>query len=295
MGKIYKAGKNYHNISIKNLYEYFLQRNINDNEYQYYGSGYGDALNAILTSEEFKNLSNIKETNIVNSQEFNQKIDYTIVKVDDRGVESIKHNAEIMGNNFIYHDGLTFFNYKKQNLDEFLSYRGMRINNLNERFGIYFPQTNGNHALIASDIIAMEYMLKNNIPEMIIFEDDIILHKDFTKRFKLAYNDLPKDYDFLADMTVLPNYEEFATEEKNNLIGSDYICKSYLQNSHTGFMLWSNKGAKKMLDAWYNFGILCPIDTFMFYLGQTDILNGFTTFQQNKFIDQKDIYGSLLG
>ena len=294
MGKIFKPDKDYRQILLRNTHQYFLQRPINDDEYQYYSDySYEKVIDSILDSKEYENLHFDKLYKRLDTV-FNNKIDYTIIKVNDRGLETIKRNADIMGNNFIYHNDITFFDYRKDDYIDFFSKRNIKINWLGERFDLKNTFVLGEMALVASNILVMEYIIKNSINEFIVFEDDVLLYDTFVHRFAFSYNELPKDFDFLADMTLMPNLEELTTEEKYILIDSDYICKSYLQNAHLGFAMYSYQGAKKILEAYQNFGIICPWDTFIFYLGQMDILNGFTTFRTNKYIETKDLYGSFV-
>jgi GR25 family glycosyltransferase involved in LPS biosynthesis len=161
-------------------------------------------------------------------------------------------------------------------------------------FGLALTTTASELAVTASHIFAMEYLLENNLDELIVFEDDVILSDNFVNLISQCVNDVPKDYDFLADCTLLPNYEEFSTEEHAIKIDSEFICRAHLQNSHTGFMMYSKKGAKEILDIYKSKGLICAIDTFLFWLNRRGNLNAYTTYYSNRLIKEKDIYGSIV-
>lgn len=291
MGKVHKSGTNYSALGTNNIYRAFLQREpdvggFNANSTQPFGS----VLSSIRSSPEYNQLCIKKLNNI--QLDFNKKINYTIIKIDNRADETTKLIHDTLSNDFIYNDGVEFVNYKIHNINDFYESRGIKINWVGDLFGLKQTTSDSELAITASFIKTLEHTVDNNLDEMIVFEDDVLLNDRFLINLSNLLKDLPDDYDFLADATIEPHYEELVTEEKSCLIGSDFICRSYLQNAHCGFMLFSNKGARTILEAYRKFGVICAIDTFLFWLSRRDDLNGYTTFHSNKLLECKDIYGT---
>jgi len=55
----------------------------------------------------------------------------------------------------------------------------------------------GQLACLLSHIKVWKLMIKDNVKEAIILEDDALITNDFNDKFKLIYNELPLDYDLL--------------------------------------------------------------------------------------------------
>jgi GR25 family glycosyltransferase involved in LPS biosynthesis len=290
MGKIHKHGYDYAGKAINNLYNFLLQREPDKLEYDnYIHHDFNDVVRDFLQSEEYHNL--IKNKFLTAS--LNKKINYTVLKINDRAIDTLKDLHSKLNNVATYHE-IKSIDYNLVNIKEFFKKRNISINWLGDLFGLSPTTTDSELAVTASHIFAMEYLLENNLDELIVFEDDVILSDNFVNLIFQCFNDVPKDYDFLADCTLLPNYEEFSTEEHSIKIDSEFICKANLQNSHTGFMMYSKKGAKKILDIYKKKGIICAIDTFLFWLNRRKDLNAYTTYYSNKLIKEKDIYGSIV-
>jgi GR25 family glycosyltransferase involved in LPS biosynthesis len=151
----------------------------------------------------------------------------------------------------------------------------------------------GEFGICASQIIALEYIIEHNIPELLVFEDDVILSAKFPQLFANAYDELPPGYDFLADCSVFPN-ERFTNNIECNILYKDFISKTHLQNAHLGMMLYSLDGAKKLLALLKEHGFFAPIDTMVFHFARNEMLDGYTTYFANKLIEQKDIFGSTI-
>lgn len=192
-----------------------------------------------------------------------------------------------------YHD-IKFIDCNVVDVKEFFSSRGIDIHYIGDVFGLSKSFKDGELACAASHIVAMEYLLNNDLDQMVVFEDDIVLDDKFTNIMAACLNDLPSDYDFMSDSSVMPDYQEMSTVEDSIDIGSKFICKAHLQNSHTGFMLYSKAGAKNILELYRKYGFICPIDTFLFWLNRRGDLKAYTTFYTNKLISQKDIYESII-
>lgn len=287
MGKIHTHGFNYETTTIRNLYKCILQREVDAEGLNYRTGNYDAVVEIILNSGEYSNLD-FKSLNST----LNKKINYTVMKVDNRADATIKDIHDLLDDNFIYNE-IEFFNYKKSDINKFYSDRGIDMCWMADVFGLSAEPKIGEYACLASHIVALEHLVNNDLDELIVFEDDIILNENFINIFSSCFNDLPKDYDALADSTYIPNYQETSTEVRDILIDSDYISKAYLQNSHTGFIMYSKEGAKKILELFIKYGAIAAIDTYLFWLNRRDSLNIYTTFYNNRLVVQKDIYGSI--
>jgi GR25 family glycosyltransferase involved in LPS biosynthesis len=189
---------------------------------------------------------------------------------------------------------MEYFKSTADNYKQFYQNRNININWKPEHSFDRAEPLLGEFGICGSQVLALEYMVEHNIPEMIVFEDDVQLTDKFLDYLNLAYKDLPDDYDFLADSTVFPNGRFFNNHPQSILIKSDYICRSDLQNAHLGFMLYSLKGAKKILALLKEDGFFAPIDTMLFYHSRHRKLEGYTTFFFNRLISDKDFYGSMI-
>lgn len=290
MGKIHRPGFDYTDTTTRNLYKFFLQRDGDSGGITHYNKiSFAEAIFQFLNSEEYLNLKNSKNFDL----NLDTKVDYTILKINDRANKTLEPLHQLLQKDFTYHN-IEFVNYKTTNVDDFFSSRGIKQNWIADLWGLLPTTSPSELAVTASHLVAMEYLIKNNLDQLIVFEDDVILDSNFIGILTNCFKDLPKDYDFLADSTIIPNHQEFCTEERSINIGSNFICKAHLQNSHTGFMLYSKTGAQKILEFYRKYGLICSIDTFLFWLARRGDLDAYTTFYSNKLLYQKDIYDSMV-
>lgn len=292
MGKLHQAHNDYKNTHIRNCYQYLLQRFITDPEYVHYHHAHeNDIWNDISRSAERADLLN-KKAGIAKNVSFD-KIPYTVIKINDRAQSTLNILHQQLENNFIYIDGIEFIDYRKNNVFDFYQQRDIKVNWMGRLFGLSPNYLMNELGAFASHIKCLEYMVENNIPEMIVFEDDVILSHDFMRNFKNVYADLPKDYDFISDSTFAPNYEELCTNDDHILTDSLFLNKAYLQNAYVCFMMYSLEGAKKILNLVKQYGIICPVDTLFFFLNREHKLNGYSTYHDNRFIAHTDFIGSF--
>jgi GR25 family glycosyltransferase involved in LPS biosynthesis len=289
MGQVHKHGVDYNGNTVRNLYRFLLQREVDEQGFvSYYNQNFDDSVNSLTASIEYQRIRDTK----THTAEISKKINYVVMKIDNRADETVGKIHSTLDNNFIYNE-IEFFNYKISDVNKFYADRNMSMSWMADVFGLNKIPKIGEYACLASHIVALEYLIQSEFDELLVIEDDVILSSNFLRLFNLCYNDLPNDYDALADSTYLPNYQEFSTEINNILIDSKYICRAYLQNSHTGVILYSKQGAKKILERFKTYGAISAIDTYLFWLNRRDNLSIYTTFYSNKLIDQKDIYGSI--
>jgi hypothetical protein len=273
---------------INNLYQLLLQR-LPEPEVlvDYPDMNQEDTIFSIRDSAEYRDITKKKYGSTIEPK----RIDYTIIKINDRSNSILSHYQKGLGNS--QRHMMEFFDCSKSDYKEFFSKRKIKIC-WDSSYSFYREEPLiGEFGICASQIIALEYMVKNKIPEMLVFEDDVILCENYTKFFAQCYNELPKDYDFLADNSVFPN-ERFVDNLTCNILYKDYISRTHLQNAHLGMMLFSLRGAKKILALLKKNGFFAPIDTMLFHYSRNEELNGFTTYYGNKLIEHKDVFGSMI-
>jgi GR25 family glycosyltransferase involved in LPS biosynthesis len=273
---------------ITNLYRSILQRVPSEKEFESCNTLNPDQIkNVLLESDEFRSLN----TDKLKDKSIDVNLPYTIISVNDRAIQNKNYIKSIMGTPPI--DDIKFID--AHNVDIY-SY----FNDLNIRLNWDFPKYNrnvlpGELGCMASHLECLRYIVKNNIPEMIVFEDDAVLSDGFKHNFNNSYKDLPKDYDFFTDTTnIYPYTEPYAIISDTCLIDSNYIHKAKLLVAVTTFMLYSYNGAKKILEAYDSFGIRGPYDLFLFDLGRENILNIYAAFYGNKLTRDIQIAESLI-
>lgn len=194
-------------------------------------------------------------------------IDYTIVKINDRAKYNVEQTKRMINGN--YHE-LKFVDANKVDVYDFFKQRDIQVNWMSsEQYSM------GELGVIASNILIMEYIVKNDIKEMLVFEDDEELDKDFINSFFEYRQEVPDNFDvFSLNVKDSENWLKF-TVGNNFEIGSDKITKAYLlMNSLTG-IVYTKAGAEKLLTYYKKFGVLGPGDFFLFTLIRHKLLNGY--------------------
>jgi len=272
---------------INNLYCSILQREIDSSGFNSYQDiPIGQVKDILLASEEYKKLNARKSSK--KSQPIS--IPYTIISVDDRACENIKRTQFIVDGKFI--NDIQFVDGRKTNMETYFSNLNIKIT-WDERAWNRKP-FDGELGCTASQVNCLKYIVDNDIPELIVFEDDAILIDNFMDILSNCRNDLPKDYDFLTNTEEIWIGHLFDKSYDQLLIDSEFVYKSYLSDGCSKFMMYSNSGARKMLEAYQKFGVYCPVDWFMFNLSRDKILNGYSTFAGNTLIQPKNQFGSLI-
>lgn len=137
---------------------------------------------------------------------------------------------------------------------------------------------------------ALEWVVENN-EELLTFQDDALLHKDFMKEFDKRYQFLPKDYDFFSLFTPRDHHNWYwfskRIREDGSIINgqakrhntSPYavnkvICKVYQKYGGVS-ILYSPAGAKKMLDIVEEHGMLGTYDEHLYANERLGRLSGY--------------------
>jgi GR25 family glycosyltransferase involved in LPS biosynthesis len=293
MGKIHKQNADYVGTTIANLYRAYLQRETDEvGSSGYRIQTYGEILHSLKNSVEYQELCFKKQNAKI--VPLNKKISYTVIKIDNRSDETLKLLHDELKEKFTYCDNLKFIDGRTENIQEFFDSRKIKINWCADLFSLKKETSTTELAIIASHMVIMEYLLNSDIDEIVVFEDDVKLQNNAVNILTNCINDLPNNYDFMADTTYEPHYEELSTVEYSIITDSNYICRSFLQNAHTGFMIYSKKGAENIINLYKKYGVMCAIDTFLFWMSRRGDLQGYTTYYSSRIISYKDFLGTLV-
>jgi GR25 family glycosyltransferase involved in LPS biosynthesis len=127
--------------------------------------------------------------------------------------------------------------------------------------GETFPPSAGVVGVWASNYLSYKKFLESDYDTMILFEDDILLSKNFKMVIEKYMWELPADWDFFS--FFVPDDSLFAYNEDTHTIGAENVCTSYQQWSCAGYMV-SKSGARKAVADIESRGINCPVDWYIF-------------------------------
>jgi GR25 family glycosyltransferase involved in LPS biosynthesis len=201
-----------------------------------------------------------------------KNIKYCIISVDNRSVDNIIYNKNIL-KDFQYIDNIDFIDGRKEDAFKILKNYKISTDNWNPADKrIVQEMINTEAATWVSNINIYKYIVLNNIDELLVIEDDVILDINFMQNFKKIYKELNKKYDFLSFFY----FENQNKEDDNNNLKLKYIQKSYNQKSAFQCMMFSNAGAKKILKYLEDNGIFYTNDCQVFKLSEMGVLNGYS-------------------
>lgn len=195
---------------------------------------------------------------------------YSIMHINDRAIENINHNKNIL-KNFDYVD-IEYFDGINGNAWDVLNHRRIHLNVWQPYDGRSTPPLPGEYGVWLSTILFLEYVVNNKIDMVILLEDDITLQENFIESLSLCIKDLPDTFDFLS-LYYFDGQNELTDKTK---IGSDYIHLSHNQYSAGQAMLYSLKGAKKILKLVNRKGIEYTSDCFIFHQASLGLLDGYS-------------------
>ena len=195
---------------------------------------------------------------------------YSIMHIDDRAKNNISKNKEIL-KNFEYVD-IEYFNGKDIDGRPILQNLGILLDNWSPYDGRTFSPLPGEYGVWISTIYFFDYMIKNKIDQMILFEDDIVLSENFVDDFYKIANDLPDDFDFLS-LSYPVGQNELDDSTK---INSEYIHRSINQYANAQGILYTLSGAKKVIKLLKRKGLEYTSDCFIFRQSRLKLINGFS-------------------
>jgi GR25 family glycosyltransferase involved in LPS biosynthesis len=140
---------------------------------------------------------------------------------------------------------------------------GFKVNTVHDycQPGETFPPSAGVVGVWASNYLAYKKFLESDYDTLVLFEDDILVSKNFRYLVELYKQELPGDWDFFS--FFVPDDSLFAYNENDHTIGAENVCISYQQWSCAGYMV-SKAGARKAIEDVESRGINCPIDWYIF-------------------------------
>lgn len=127
--------------------------------------------------------------------------------------------------------------------------------------GETFPPSSGVIGVWASNWLAYKAFLESDNDVMFIFEDDIVLSKNFDFITNFYMKELLPTWDFFS--VFVPDDSLFAYNEEQHDIYEEHVCKSYQQWSCAAYAV-SRRGAEKALNDVKTRGITAPVDWYVF-------------------------------
>jgi GR25 family glycosyltransferase involved in LPS biosynthesis len=198
-------------------------------------------------------------------------MNYTIIHINDRAEKNINEIKNKL-NEFNYINDISFFDASKGNPTDVINHLKIPLDKWDPYDGRTLGPMPGEYGIWLSTLNCFEYMIKNKLENLLIFEDDIILKNNFIDIFKKSMKDLPKTYDFLS----FYYFNEHNALDSRTLINSDYIHKSLNQYSGAQAIIYSLKGAEKILRAVKRKGIEYTCDCFIFKQSHIGVLEGYS-------------------
>ncbi len=123
----------------------------------------------------------------------------------------------------------------------------------------------------ASHYLAWNYVVENNLNNLLIFEDDAIINELFLEKYNLFLTHCPDDYDVFS---IFVHKNQFPRFNHNDIINEN-ISKGYQDWSTLCYVI-SNSGAKKFIEYVKVNGMDYPTDWFIFRNGHKGIFNVYT-------------------
>ena len=195
---------------------------------------------------------------------------YTIISISDERKENMDYIKSVMGHNEFIQD-IEFIDGRKCNPFDILNHIGIRPDVYAPDDGRTNPMTDTECGCWISHVRCIEYALDNKLDKFLVFEDDAILGDDFVSTLRLSMNDLPDGWDFLSLYSdANQNYLSIDSD-----IGSPVIHKCTTQLSWNQAMLYSYRGAAKLLRIFKRKGATYNIDSVIYRASRDGFLNGY--------------------
>lgn len=212
-------------------------------------------------------------------------MNYTIVKLDDRAKDLTAHNQQILAEHNYVSD-IKFFDGNKEKAWDVINHLGIRQDVWAPYDGRSFPPLPGELGIWVSTINIFQYILSNNLDLLLVLEDDVFLHEDFVQRMNECLSDVPSTFDFLA----LHWFDGHNWVSEQTEIGSRFIHRSHNQFSAGQAIIYSKKGAGKLLSAVKRIGIESTSDCFIFRQSLIGSVDGYSVKPENgKLLDHDNI------
>lgn len=186
--------------------------------------------------------------------------------------------------------GVKFINGRVHDLDAEMESMGVRLGNGGA--GMH----KGEIGLWLSTINSLRAIADSEYENVIVFEDDAVVRQSFPARVQQVFAELPDDYDFFSwhvpknqrqdyyydrwfddngawTMNLGPPLKD--EESPHYIPGNEYVCTAY--QGYGGIaLMYSKKGAGRVLELVDQTGILGPTDCVLFTKSHTGYLGGYT-------------------
>lgn len=161
--------------------------------------------------------------------------------------------------------------------------------------GPSFPPNSGTVGVFASNYMAFKNFLKTDHDYLFIFEDDVVISKNFALVNEQYMKELPDGWDFFTTFVPWDCIQWYNSDY--NIPGNFYVSRTYQDWSCAGYVV-NRQAAEKAIKDIEEHGVNDPIDWYIFnsrQLGKTTIyFNTYSpvpnAYQTVKFY--KETYGS---
>ena len=193
---------------------------------------------------------------------YNNEINYHTIFINDERISNrFEIDNKVLGNK---QSISSFYPRSAEHIEDFkTAYPKFKIKWEGYKIGEF-----GN---FGSHYLAWKYLTESNLENLLIFEDDVVMHDYFIEKYNIAMNNVPQDYDVLSIFIDDNQLERF----DNSDYISYYIAKGYQDWSTLCYVI-SKAGAEKFLKYIEEVGFDHPTDWFIFRKGHSGTFNVYT-------------------
>lgn len=138
---------------------------------------------------------------------------------------------------------------------------------INRKYDPNWVTSSGVVGIWASTYLAWKKFLETNYDFLIVFEDDIVLDKDFKEKLSNYMTELPDTWEFFTLYTPYDAIRFYTPEVKD--IGQENICKIYQANNAACYLI-SRNGAQRAIENIESEGITVPVDWYYSFFRHDD-------------------------
>lgn len=200
-----------------------------------------------------------------------KNIKYTIIHVNDRAKGNMEKNKKILAD-LEYVSEISFCNGNTEDAEKILKNMGIDTTTWSPYDNRELPIFPGEYGAWVSNINVWNFMVENDVQEMLVLEDDAILFNFAAHSLNSFVSELPEEWDFLS-LFYLEGQNAFS---KQTSIQKRHIHKNLNQPASAVAMLYSNSGARKLLELVKEKGIEYAHDCFIHEQGRLGLLNGYS-------------------
>ncbi len=188
-------------------------------------------------------------------------MNYHIIQIDDTRQDNVMGIKHVLGKERLDINSVNA--HKDPELNEFYSSNPeFRVTGS----GLTKPEV----GCFASHYLAWKYIVKNNLEDLLILEDDALLKDNFLNKYNSSKNKLPKDYDMF--FLYANRYMAARFSIKEHYIKNHFISKAYQDWSTLAYLI-SYEGAVKAISLTHELGMIRPVDNFLLEGGEKGLLN----------------------